>query len=446
VRIHVADVAAHPCRVVVQERLVGSYEEGAGAAGRVEDGEVIDGVGAVAVLFQKTAESLLNDVLDGPAGRVIDAMLLAPLLLGLQSDLLGRNARECGLGGELADALGDVAKILLVDLAQNVGLHLGEVVLGIAAGYGVESLDNVCEGVIQHSAHSAQQHVDIGVGVEELAVIGVSGLSEKAQEGVGDADVGISGADAVAQATEIAAGDGAVLTVAEEDKAVYEALDGLVTLAKVGLGLPLLDLKEGVEEVLAPVAHRFVEPLLDRDDAGADAFFLGALLHQALLERGGREFVEKRVGVAVALVREVYHGAGTRAWGEVLVGVVDYQVSEVGDGGPADALVVCLGYGVGGPLGSAGVLGEAFGLEEEMGDAAELEDVVGALALGDAGLAFDVGAVMHRPAEGGEKRIDEVGADLGLLVASPVVIGEGLVFVNECPNLAKLVLGKHVRE
>ena len=77
----------------VEEIFEGAEEEGAGAAGGVEDGEVLDRFGRLA--GEEGADRLLDDVADDVGGRVVDAAGLADFGLFLDDGAV--------VGGEVND-------------------------------------------------------------------------------------------------------------------------------------------------------------------------------------------------------------------------------------------------------------------------------------------------------------------------------------------------------
>jgi hypothetical protein len=162
------------------------------------------------------------------------------------------------------------------------------------------------------------------------------------------------------KAAQVGAADASVLTIAEKDQAVDEALDGLVTLLELRFRPPLLYLVEGIEEVFPPVAHRLVEALLDRDYSAADTNALGMFLEKALFKGFRREEVQARITFKVIIARKVKNTARLSVRREFFIGVKDDEVSKVRDPGPGDAFVVGFGDGVTRPTQFAGVLAEGL--------------------------------------------------------------------------------------
>lgn len=111
----------------------------------------------------------------------------------------------------------------------------------------------------------------------------------------------------------------------------------------------------------------------------------------------------------------------------------EFEFLEVGEDGEGEFFVPCVAFGL---EGMAGVefFGGFFGFADEAVTGVDAEEVVGAfLAASDLGAGFDfdfalrldeAGFVGDVPAEGGEKGIEEVVAELGFDVAGRFMLGE----------------------
>ena len=395
--------------VPVEEIFEGAEEEGAGAAGGVEDGEVLDRFGRLA--GEEGADRLLDDVADDVGGRVVDAAGFADFGLFLDDGPV--------VGGEMDN----LAEELFVNVAEDLGGGDGE---GVGTFWPVEGGDDLLQnGVVESEAEGEPVGRLVAAffagEVEEAGVVAeIGALKDFAEAGV---DLGAGG-----EGEQLTVGpDAAVFGDAEEDDAVEDALDGEVEFA---LGEGVAEGEVAGEEV-APVLHVGEEFVVE---LGGAAFALG----------GGGVFVEgaakdgvlgKDGGDLVPLLRVLVGGAVKDAAGGGLVvfagslaGVVDGELVKIGD----DAEGKFGGKRVAAELGGGGGIVLDFdegllGLDEEFAGAADAEGVVGGGG-GDAGdfqglLVDDVfvglgvaGGVVDIPAERGEEGVEKFAAQLGFLV------------------------------
>ena len=375
-----------------EEEVVGAKEEGAGAAGGVEDAEFFDLFGGFA--GDERAGGLADDVVHDVGGRVVDAAGFADLGLFLDLHLVG------------AVELDDLAEELFVDVAEDVGGDDGE---GVGALGPVEGGEDFLEdGVVEIEGEGETVGGFVaalfGGEVEEARVVAEVGAFENLAQARVDARAGGEG-------LELAEGlDAAVLGDAQEDDAVEDALDGEVEFAFVeGVALGEVDGEE-----LAPVFQVGEEVVVELGSAafaagGGGVFVEGTLEDGVFGEDGGDlvpaggEFLEGAVEDAA--------GGGLVVGARADARVVDGELLEVGDDAERELGRPRVAAELGG--GERVVFyadGRFFGLDEEFAVAADAKGVVGG-----GGLAVDLEHVL----------VDDVLVGLGVALEVKDIPAEG---------------------
>ncbi len=128
--LKLADPFSEVAKVVFHYAFVNTDEEGAGAAGRVEEAELGDLGGRLA--FELATDGLLDNVIHDVTGRVVNAAGFADL--GLVLD-----------GGATALGAEDFAEEAFVSVALDLDLDVGEVVALVVGG---ELVDEVGEPLV----------------------------------------------------------------------------------------------------------------------------------------------------------------------------------------------------------------------------------------------------------------------------------------------------------
>ena len=200
-------------QVPVEQVLIGADEEGARAAGGVEDAQVSGLLGDLA--FEQTAHRVLDDVVDDVGRRVVDTAGL--LDLGLVLD-------HGAVPGRETDYL---AEELLVDLTEDIGRQDAELIGALRV---VEAPEDVLErlvvdGEAEREAIGCVGTAPLVLEVEETRVVTVVGL---------DVELAQVRADVLAahEAAQPPVGlDASVLADAQEDDAVDGRLHSVVELA-----------------------------------------------------------------------------------------------------------------------------------------------------------------------------------------------------------------------
>jgi len=399
-------VSLVPLAVVVQQALVRAQQERPGAAGGVENPQLVDLPGRLAL--DELTDGLLDDVIHDVGGGVVDAARPFDLRLLLHFGPVGRSQTD------------DLAQELLVHLAQDLGGEHREFVGGLGV---VQSGQDGLEHLVVNGQRFGQ---GVGPEVKEPRVVFFVGLAvEVAQAGV---DVGGAGEGQEAGVVLNAP----VLAHAQKDDAVNGALHGEVQLvnrqSRVAQGdvagqhlAPALDLLQelGVHLAGAALALGILHVAVE-----------GTLEHRLL----GKHAVDVVEAVKILVEGEVHDapypslviGFGT------LAAVVDRELLKVGE----DAQ---------GQFGAPGVapqlVGRAYvafdrdrgllGLQEELAHPADAEAIVGRT-----GRPTDLDGVLvdhvlvllgvalhiaHVPTEDFKERVNELDAHMGFFVVAALV-------------------------
>ena len=206
--------------VPLEEILVGADEEGAGAAGGVEDLQF--GGLPRCFVFEQVADGGLDDVVHDVGGGVIDAAGLLDFGLFLDHGSMAFGEAD------------DLAEELLVHLAEDVRREGGEDVgrLGV-----VEAPDDVPEELVVYVKGKGEfvggfMAALLGFEMEEAGVVAGVGLLEKLGKARIDAVAVGEGAEAAIVF------DAAAFADAQENDAVYDPLDGEIEFALGKLRVP----------------------------------------------------------------------------------------------------------------------------------------------------------------------------------------------------------------
>lgn len=407
------EVLQVPVAVVVVEGVIGPDQEGAGAAGGVEDPQFLDLLRGLPLA--ELADGILDDVIDDVGRGVIDAAGLSDfrLLLHLGLVALGQ--------------LDHLAEKLLVDVAEDLRPQDRELVGALRVIEALEDIfqDLVIDLQVKGQLVGGRGRVFLPTEVEEAGVILVVGQEvELLQPPVYLLAVG--------QGLEPAVGlDPPVLADAQEDYPIDRPLDGEVELADSQAGVSQ---GEVAGQEVAPVLYLLEE--LHVDFLGGPLLLrLDELIEPPLEDRLlGEDVGDLLPLLQVIVVGEVDHPAvaglilelGTEA------AVVNGELLEVGEDGEGEP---------GRPGVTAELVGGAdialdidrgfLGLDEELPGPADPEAVVGGLGgpadldrvLGDdvlVGLGVTL-LVIDVPAQGLEEGVDELGADVGFLVTGSLI-------------------------
>ena len=317
----------------------------------------------------------------------------------------------------------DLAKELLVDLPEDVGGEDGELVGAVRI---VEPAQHVAQKLVVDVETEGQRigrlvAVLAGLEVEEAGVVAVIGLLEPFAEPSVDAGLVGEGVEALVGL------DAAILADAEEDDPVDDALDGEVEFA---LRQGLVPQSEVGGEIGPPLLDLFQKGGIDLGGAALVLVGLGELVEGALEDR----FLGEDGGDVVPLLGELAEGAVEDAADGRLVGLGRFEAAVV------DGELLEVAEDAQGQLGAPGITTELeggcdvfldvdarfLGFEEELPLAADTEAVIGCLdgiADADGVLVDDItvglgvsGGVVDIPTKGLEERIEEIAAELGLVV------------------------------
>ena len=207
-------------QVPIQQVLIGTGEEGAAAAGGIEDAQL--GRCVRCHPFQQRADGVLDDVVDDIARRVIDAAGFAHFGFFFDRDDWSSIA--------IAAHFDDLAEEALVDLAEDVGADDRELV----AAFGrIEIVDDAAQDAVDDVDFQGQS-IGLRAGfvgrveVEEAGVVAPVGGAVKLLDLAVDIAADGGGAFQAAVAFEVA-----VFGDAQEDDAVDGALHQVVEFALV---------------------------------------------------------------------------------------------------------------------------------------------------------------------------------------------------------------------